>query len=150
VKLLVPPPIVALVCALAMWGIAAALPALAWTFPLQVPLAAGVAAIGLALDLVAVFAFRRAKTTVTPLAPQKASSLVVGGLYRYTRNPMYLGMALILTGLAIWLGSPVNLAVLAAFVAYITRFQIRPEEALLEERFGEAFREYAARVRRWL
>ncbi|MEO0464452.1 MAG: isoprenylcysteine carboxylmethyltransferase family protein [Pseudomonadota bacterium] len=148
--LLIPPPVVGLVCGLAMWGIASAMPALCFAFPLQTTLAAVLIVAGLALDMAAIGAFWKAKTTVTPLAPEKASSLVVEGLYRFTRNPMYLGLLLILSGLAILLGSPVSMIVLAVFVAYITAFQIKPEEARLQEVFGADYLAYMKRVRRWL
>ena len=149
-KLLVPPPLVALVCALLMWGVASWFPQLVFDFPLRQPLAYLLGGAGLAIDLVSVAAFVKARTTVTPLAPEKASSLVTGGLYRLTRNPMYLGMLLVLTGVAVWFGSPLNLFVLAAFVAYLTTFQIKPEEARLEEIFGAQYTAYKAQVRRWL
>ena len=149
-QLLVPPPIVALICALIMWAAVSVWPDLVLTFAFQVPLAVALLVLGLALDLISVGAFFKAKTTVTPLAPEKSSSLVVDGLYRITRNPMYLGMLLILCGIATWLGSPANIAVLLGFIAYITTFQIKPEEAKLEELFGAEYQAYKQRVRRWL
>lgn len=149
-KLLIPPPIIALLCSLAMWGIAEAFPQTRFAFPLQSAFAGAFVVVGLALDLISIGAFRKAKTTVTPLAPEKATRLVITGLYRYTRNPMYLGLLLILSGIAIWLGSPVNGAILIAFVGYITAFQIAPEEARLSELFGSDYERYRAQVRRWL
>ena len=149
-KLLIPPPIVAALCGLAMWGIAHVLPQTRLAFSFQTLLASIFIVAGLSIDLVSIGAFRKAKTTVTPLAPEKASSLVVTGLYRYTRNPMYVGMLFILTGVAIWLGSLVNALVLIAFVAYITVFQIMPEEARLAQVFGADYERYRTRVRRWL
>ena len=149
-KLLIPPPIVAVLCALAMWGIAHFLSQTRLAFSFQTLVACAFIVAGLAIDLVSVGAFRKAKTTVTPLAPEKASSLVVTGLYRYTRNPMYVGMLFILIGVAIWLGSPVNVIVLIAFVGYITVFQIMPEEARLSEIFGADYESYRTQVRRWL
>ena len=149
-KLLIPPPIIALLCSLAMWGMAEAFPQTRFAFPFQSLLAGAFIVVGLAIDLISIGAFRKAKTTVTPLAPEKATSLVVTGVYRHTRNPMYLGLLLILSGIAIWLGSPVNGAILIAFVGYITAFQIAPEEARLTELFGSDYERYRARVRRWL
>lgn len=149
-KLLIPPPLVALACAVSMWGIAAWLEAWRFEFPLQTVLGYALVAIGVGIDLWAVFAFRRARTTVTPLSPQKASSLVVTGLYRFTRNPMYLGLLLVLTGIAVLLGCIANVAVLAGFVAYITAFQIKPEEEKLSQIFGDSYLSYRQRVRRWM
>lgn len=107
-------------------------------------------AIGLSIDVMAIVSFRKAKTTINPLSPGKTSKLVVSGVYRFTRNPMYLGMLIILIGCAIWFGSVLNVIVLAAFVAYITIFQIKPEEARLEELFGDELRAYMNKVRRWV
>ncbi len=149
-KLLVPPPLVALTGAAIMWAVSNYLGGWHVAFPLQAIVAYALMAIGLALDGVSVFAFVKAKTTVTPLAPEKTSRLVSGGLYRFTRNPMYLGMLLILTGIAVLLGAPANILVLAGFVAYITHFQIKPEEERLEAMFGDEYRAYKRSVRRWL
>jgi len=149
-KLLIPPPIVALITALAMWGAGYLLPAFRLQFPFQTILSVSLIVIGIALDLISILAFRTAKTTVTPIAPQKASSLVVHGLYRFTRNPMYLGLLLILSGIAVLIGSTLNLITFAAFIAYITAFQIRPEEESLQEIFGPDYTRYCDRVRRWI
>jgi protein-S-isoprenylcysteine O-methyltransferase Ste14 len=97
-----------------------------------------------------VVSFRRAKTTVNPMTPDAASSLVVSGIYRYTRNPMYLGFLLILTGWAALLSNMLALAVLPAFVVFMNRFQISPEERVLASLFPVDYAEYRARVRRWL
>ncbi|HWA11516.1 MAG TPA: isoprenylcysteine carboxylmethyltransferase family protein [Burkholderiales bacterium] len=146
----IPPPVVALVVAAAMWSVAGAGPR--WTLQpaFHFALVAIVAATGIAFDLLGLLAFRRARTTVNPLRPEKASSLVTGGIYRVTRNPMYVGMALVLLAWAAHLSALLPFAGIAAFVAYITRFQIRPEERALDALFGQSFADYAARVRRWL
>jgi protein-S-isoprenylcysteine O-methyltransferase Ste14 len=92
--------------------------------------------------------FRRARTGVVPFS--EATTLVTGGPYRFTRNPMYLGMAGILVGTAIWLGSVTPWLVLPAFMAIIVERFIAPEEAMLERTFGEHYARYRAAVRRWL
>jgi protein-S-isoprenylcysteine O-methyltransferase Ste14 len=97
-----------------------------------------------------VLSFRRAKTTVNPLKPETSASLVSTGVYSFTRNPMYLGMALVLLAWAAYLASPWALAGPALFALYITRFQIIPEERVLARLFGTSFAEYRKRVRRWL
>lgn len=144
----VPPPVLALAVGLLMWAMRDLGPRI--DFPARAPLAAALAGAGLLVDLVSVAAFVRARTTVNPLAPEKANALVVGGLYRFSRNPMYLGMLMILLGWAAWLAQPLALGPVAAFVVLIEVFQIRPEEKALEEKFGENYREYKKRVRRWL
>lgn len=109
-----------------------------------------VASLGVSVALAGVVEFRRAQTTVDPIHPDRASALVVGGIYRVTRNPMYLGFALLLAGWVLVLESPPGVIVTVAFVLYLNHFQIPPEEAALSARFGEVFSSYEARVRRWL
>ena len=104
----------------------------------------------MSIDVGSVLTFRRARTTVNPLRPANASALVTTGPFALSRNPMYVGMATLLAGWAAWLGTPWALTGLVAFVAWITRFQILPEERVLAQRFGAAFDAYRGRVRRWL
>ena len=144
----VPPPIVALCAGALMYALAWALPML--TFRISWIFAAIVAGAGLVIDLIGVVQFVRAKTTVNPLKPDAASALVTGGLYRWTRNPMYVGMLLVLLGWAIYLSNIAALAGLPLFILYISRFQIAPEERALQARFGSEFERYKGRVRRWL
>ena len=150
-ELRVPPVIVVAVCAFAMWLIARQLAPGPLTVPARLGLAAVLAVVGITLALAGIREFRAARTTVNPLLPEQAASMVTSGVYRFTRNPMYLGMFCLLAAWAAWLGRLAPfLAVLPGFVLYMSRFQIRPEERALEQRFGAAFREYAARVRRWI
>jgi protein-S-isoprenylcysteine O-methyltransferase Ste14 len=97
-----------------------------------------------------ILAFRRAGTTVDPMRPEKAAAVVATGVYRYTRNPMYLGLALVLFGWGVYLGAPWLLFGPAAFVLFITRFQVIPEERALLARFGADYATYQRRVRRWV
>jgi protein-S-isoprenylcysteine O-methyltransferase Ste14 len=97
-----------------------------------------------------VAAFRRARTTVNPLTPDATTALVESGIYRLTRNPMYLGFLLLLLAEIVWLANPVALLAAPAFVLYLNRFQIGPEERALRNRFGAKFQSYSHRVRRWL
>jgi protein-S-isoprenylcysteine O-methyltransferase Ste14 len=101
-----------------------------------------------ALGFWALMLFRRARTGVVPFSD--ATALITAGPYRFTRNPMYLGMAGILVGTAIWLGSITPWLVLPAFMRIITERFIVPEEAMLERAFGERYVDYRAAVRRWL
>ena len=94
--------------------------------------------------------FRRARTTVNPLKPETSAALVSTGVYSFTRNPMYLGMALALFAWAVYLSSVWSLLGPVLFALYITRFQIVPEERVLDGLFGASFAAYKKRVRRWL
>ncbi len=146
----VPPPLVALACAAAMYWLARHTPAAAISGHARLALAAVVGSAGLAVMLAGVVSFRVARTTVNPLKPESATALVTSGVFRYTRNPMYLGMLAILLAWAMFLASPAALLGVAAFWLYIQRFQIQPEEKALAALFGSAFADYMARVRRWL
>lgn len=106
--------------------------------------------LGGGIMLTAARQFRQAKTTVDPLHPEAASSLVQGGVFRFSRNPMYLGMALILGAWAVFLGNALALLLVGGFVAWINRFQIAPEERALRAHFGAEFDRYMAEVRRWI
>jgi protein-S-isoprenylcysteine O-methyltransferase Ste14 len=146
----IPPPVVGLAIAVGMWAVSHLDP----TFRLpRLALIASIAAItaaGVAIALAGVVAFRRARTTVNPLKPETSAALVSSGVYSFTRNPMYLGMAMVLIAWAVYLSSVWCLAGPVAFAWYITRFQIIPEERVLEKLFGADFSAYKKRVRRWL
>ncbi|MGC4009559.1 MAG: isoprenylcysteine carboxylmethyltransferase family protein [Pseudomonas sp.] len=141
----IPPPLVAIITGLLMW-----LAVRPITAPAAVWLALLVALGGVAVCLAGVASFRRARTTVNPLKPESASSLVVSGIYRHTRNPMYLGFAIVLLGWCVFLGSALAVVGVALFVLYIGRFQIHPEERALRELFGAEFDAFCGRVRRWV
>lgn len=149
-KLILPPPVQAIICAGLMWLISSQLPEFSFSFVLQQPLAILVCIVGIAIDLVSVGLFVKLKTTVSPFSPDKTEKLVTSGLYQFTRNPMYLGMSIILTGLAIWLGNFACFLMIPCFIWYITKLQIIPEEEILLKKFGEEFEGYMLRVRRWL
>jgi len=146
----IPPPAVALAMALLMWWLARVSPGVEVPAALRIATAALVAAVGVAFGIASAVAFRKAKTTVNPFQPERATTLVRTGVYRITRNPMYAGMALALLSWAIYLASPLALLGMVLFVAYITAFQIKPEERALSARFGQAYAQYLASVRRWL
>jgi protein-S-isoprenylcysteine O-methyltransferase Ste14 len=149
-ELKVPPPAVALVTAILMWLVSRAAPAFAFVFPAGNLFAAGLATLGLIVAISGVVTFRRARTTLNPTKPESSSSLVSWGIYRVTRNPMYLGLLLELTGWAIFLSNSLAFLFLPAFIVYINRFQIVPEEQALTSLFAGEFVAYQSQVRRWL
>jgi protein-S-isoprenylcysteine O-methyltransferase Ste14 len=146
----IPPPVVGLAIAAGMWAVAGLPPFLRFSDPVRYSLIAALAAIGVAIALGGVLAFRRARTTVNPLKPETSAALVSSGVYSFTRNPMYLGMVMVLIAWAVYLSSVWCLAGPLAFAWFITRFQIIPEERVLEKLFGADFSTYRKRVRRWL
>ncbi len=145
-----PPVALALTVAFLMWIAARALPQLDFLLPLRGLIAVSCGVFGAVIGIAGVLEFRRAQTTVNPLRPHAAGSLVVTGIFSLTRNPMYLGLALGLLGWSLWLGNYAAVALLPVFVAYLSRFQIFPEEQVLERHFGMEFTEYRSRVRRWI
>jgi protein-S-isoprenylcysteine O-methyltransferase Ste14 len=114
-----------------------------WSFAGLVPFVLGVI-----LNLIADADLKRSGTTVKPF--EDSSSLVTTGAYRICRNPMYLGFALILIGLALLIGSATPFVIVPVFIALVEVTFIRVEERMLEERFGDVWRSYAARVPRWI
>lgn len=145
----IPPPFVAVAAAALMWGASWVHSPLAHS-PIATALAVAVGLAGLVCTAAGLLAFSRAKTTTNPFKPEEASALVTGGIYRLTRNPIYLGLATILLAWAIYLSSPLALVALPLFVWYMNRFQIGPEERALTGLFGEEYIAYCGRVRRWL
>ena len=99
--------------------------------------------------MLGLFQFHRAKTTTNPIDPDKASNLVVNGIYRYTRNPMYLAMLLLLIGFGLKLGNAFNAITAAGFVYYMNHFQIKREEEALSKLFGKEYSLYLKATRRW-
>ncbi len=146
----VPPPVVGVLAGVAMWLLSQASAPLVVDDMVRYGVAAVLVATGLGFDVLGLLAFRAARTTVNPLHPEKASALVSAGVYRVTRNPMYVGMLSLLLAWAAFLATPVALVGPLLFALYITRFQIIPEERILRERFGEPYVEYMKQVRRWI
>jgi protein-S-isoprenylcysteine O-methyltransferase Ste14 len=146
----VPPPVVAVITVTGMWALARWYPLVRFDVPSPVLVGVLVASVGGVISAAGAREFRKAKTTVNPLHPERTSSVVTGGIYRYTRNPMYVGATLVLLGCFLAFGGLSAAAGLPAFVWYITRFQIVPEERALRAKFGRAYTDYQQRVRRWL
>jgi protein-S-isoprenylcysteine O-methyltransferase Ste14 len=145
-----PPVAIVVIVAALMWIASSAAPGFDFFLPAKSLTSVSLALIGAGICLSGVLSFRRAATTVNPMKPNLASSLVVSGIYKYTRNPMYLGFALVLLGWATFLSNVVALALLPAFLVYMNCFQIGPEERVLASLFPMEYPVYRAKVRRWV
>ncbi|MGQ8364294.1 methyltransferase family protein [Glaciecola sp. 1036] len=113
-------------------------------------IAVGLAFIGMAIAVIGVWQFKKHRTTVNPVSPEKSSTLVTWGIYAYTRNPMYVGMVFVLIAWALWLGSAFSLIIVPLFMLSMTYLQIKREEIALQQIFGDDYIEYSNKVRRWL
>ena len=149
-SLRVPPPLVALAVGVLMGIAGGQTPALSADLPGHRFFALVLAAAGIVLALAGVRAFHRVNTTIHPNHPERTSTLVTTGVYRFSRNPMYVGLALVLAGWALWLANLAAAALVAVFVVYMNRFQITPEEQAMAGLFGDRYDAYRASVRRWL
>lgn len=149
-ELKIPPVVLVALFSVAMWGLAHVVAFLVLPAIFGVVLAGIFISAGAIIALMGVQAFRHANTTVDPRVPQQSSRLVASGIYRYSRNPMYLGFLLLLTGIACYLGNIAAFALLPLFVLYMNCFQIEPEERFLQQKFGAEYQVYLTQVRRWL
>ena len=149
-ELKIPPVVLVVLFALVMWLLAQLVPPVALPAVWGQVLAGILAIAGIAVALSGVLAFRRANTTVDPRVPQQSANLVIRGIYRYSRNPMYVGFLLLLIAWAFYLSSAAAFALLPLFVLYINQFQIAPEERHLLQKFGTEYQAYLTQVRRWL
>ena len=141
----VPPPLLLLALATVVWT----LPGSSYS-SVRIAIGAPLLLLGLSINAWPKRLFRRAGTTVNPFRPDQSSALVTSGLYRYSRNPMYLGYALALLGWVICRGNPFGLVAVAFFIGYVTLFQILPEERHLSARFPAEYPAYKRAVRRWV
>ena len=106
--------------------------------------------LGLIIIFLAVLKFMKTKTTVDPTRPHKTSNLVISGIYKITRNPMYLGMLFLIMAYAIYNNNIFGCIVIPVFIFYINKFQIEPEEIEMRKKFGESFENYCKKVNRWI
>ena len=147
-KTKIPPPIVTLVSALLIFFSKELFPN--YAFDYQSMLSIVIFISGLIILISAVSLFKKKETTVNPMSPEKATSLVVDGVFKYTRNPMYLGMSVVLLSISIQFNLIGGLLIVSLFVAYITVFQIIPEEEAMEENFGQDYLLFKKNTRRWI
>lgn len=146
----VPPVAQVIITAAAMYGVSKMVPALTFSLNGSTALAVALGVMGLSLGIIGVTQFRIAQTTPNPQALEKVSSLVTSGVYQYSRNPMYVGLVLILLGWAFYLSHLLAFVLLPIFILYMTRFQIQPEERMMAQKFGKTYQDYLNKVRRWI
>ena len=146
----IPPLLQLIVALLLIRGVSEILPVVSAAQPVRHLLAELLGGLALAIATAGIVGFHRARTTIDPRYPERSCSLVTGGIYRLSRNPMYLGLVLLLIAYCLYLGSLYALAVVAGFILSMNRLQIEAEERALEASFGDAYRRYKERVRRWL
>jgi len=149
-ELKIPPVAVFLILAAGMWLLSRVAPALDFELPYAPLIAVLTAVPGLVIAVAGVREFRRRSTTVNPMKPGEASSMVTNGVYRLTRNPMYLGLACCVFAWGLYLQNFASLLGVVLFVTYMTLFQIKPEERALQKSFGEQYGHYISQVRRWI
>jgi protein-S-isoprenylcysteine O-methyltransferase Ste14 len=150
VELKISPVMLTGILAMLMWFVARHTPGVALAPELRLTALIVMFTAGAVIGVAGVWSFRKARTTVNPWRPHASSELVVTGIYRWTRNPMYLGLLLALLGWGLYLASAFAVMLALVFVPYENRFQIQPEERALERTYGDAFARYCERVRRWL
>ena len=150
IDLKIPPPVIACVMAALMYVSQLLLGTLELELANKLTISLSIAAAALLLDFFALWRFVQAKTTVNPIKADKVSALVTTGVYRFSRNPMYVGNALFLLAWMVYLANPLNALFIVAYVMYTTKFQIIPEERILTEHFGDEYRSFCQQVRRWL
>ena len=149
-KTKIPPPVYLLLSASLMWLLNQYFPLFHWLNHPWNQLGLGIIGIALLCDFWSLFLFYRAKTTPNPMKPSNTAHLVTSGLYQYSRNPMYVGLAVMLAGWGLYLGSVSPILVMPIFVWVMTKQQIEPEETVLTQKFGSTYQDYQQRVRRWL
>ena len=149
-KLSIPPLVQFLIGGLLSWSFASLFDEATLSIPLGSGLGLLLIGIGTGILALSVLSFIRAKTTVNPVSPENASVLVTNGLYRYSRNPMYLAMAMVLIGYAFLVQNLAAFAGPILFMVGMTILQIKPEEQVLREKFGDEYEAYCNQTRRWL
>ncbi|GLT15943.1 methyltransferase family protein [Vibrio algivorus] len=150
-ELKIKPPIVSVIAVMIMFGLDYWLPSdRLGVGQYRLGIVLGLVLIGFMLAVIGVKTFIQAETTIHPDLKHATNKLVTNGIYRLSRNPMYLGMLLNLLAISVWLNNWLTIGVCIGFVCYISQFQIKPEERFLQQRFGKQYTDYCKKVRRWL
>lgn len=148
-RLKIPPLVVTVLVGLLMYCLATFLPFGSFNFTGRRYLMFVLLGVGGLIGLYSLLQFFNKKTSINPVSPTNASALVTKGIYNFTRNPMYLGLLLVLLAWGLYLSNAFNVLLAAGFVSYMNTFQIKPEEEALEKLFGDVYKTYMVKVRRW-
>ncbi len=146
----IPPALVFAVTAFLMWCIFKYMPFQVFEFSVTMWIPKLLALTGTILGALGVIQFSSSKTTIDPHTPEKVTSLVSNGVYRFSRNPMYLGLLMLLIAFAFYLGTGLSFVMIPIFIWYMNTYQIKPEEEILIHIFGDEYKEYQKKVRRWI
>jgi len=146
----IPPVVVVIAMMILMWLCNRWIPAAHFEFTGQQGVLIFITVVAMVLCLSAMASFRKHQTTVNPVDPDQASSLITSGVFKYSRNPIYLGFALVLVVWGLRLSNAAAFVGVPIFIAYMTQWQIKPEERILLKKFGAPFADYMQRVRRWI
>ncbi|MDZ7806055.1 MAG: isoprenylcysteine carboxylmethyltransferase family protein [Gracilimonas sp.] len=149
-KLKIPPVVVFLICVGLIWAIHQIIPNQILLFEGGVIIGIGLMITGGLIGVLAVIEFARRSTTVNPHKPENTKEFVRSGVYTFSRNPMYLALLIVLISPVFYWANPFIIVVLPVFVWYLNEFQIKPEEEIMGQKFGDAFEEYKEKVRRWI
>lgn len=149
-KLKIPPVVVAIAAAISMKLLERWFPGVGFVSQHHSTLALLIFLMGTILGVASVIEFLRKSTSLNPHKPQKATALVNKGVYKFSRNPMYLALLLLLVSWAVYLANFLAFLVLPVFVWYMNEFQIKPEEETMGEKFGAEYGVYRENVRRWI
>ena len=144
-------PVVQVIIAMVlMASIQSTIPTFTYTLPLSNYISGSLVFIGIIIGFSAICSFRKHQTTVNPSKPESSSTVVNSGIYHYSRNPMYVAMLLALLAYAFYLENLLAFVICGVFIWYISKYQIIPEERMLEKLFGQEYQHYCQKVRRWI
>ncbi|MGY0595981.1 methyltransferase family protein [Vibrio sp. JZG10] len=149
-ELKVPPVAVFLLVILLMYGLTVLVPSLNISVPFVEVVVGGLTLLSGYMGIAGVYEFHKVKTTVNPVKPDMASSVVRTGVFSFSRNPMYMALLLLIIAIGLWWQHLSVVLCSVVFVSYMNRFQIKPEERVLERLFGEEYVDYKNHVRRWI
>lgn len=149
-RLKIPPVLIFVISAFLMWVISGYSTNTLFGFSIPLWVSYLVASVGVIFGMLGVVQFSINKTTVNPHKPENSSSVVKNGIYKYTRNPMYLGLLILLIACGVYFGNGYSFLMIPIFIWYMNTYQIIPEEEMLINLFGDEYKEYQQKVRRWI